>query len=64
MSGLFSRPSAPKPPPVVDPADTANRAANVRLRRLNEGGAGSTMLTARMGGRQGAAPRATVTGMG
>lgn len=64
MSGLFSRPKAPEPPPVVDPADTRNRAANVRLRRLNEGGAGSTMLTARMNGQGAGAPRATVTGMG
>ncbi len=63
MSGLFSRPDAPKPPPVVDPADVKNRAANNRLRRLNEGGSGTTMLTARMNG-SGTAPRATVTGMG
>lgn len=63
MSGLFSRPAAPKPPAQVDPADVKNRAGNVRLRRLNEGGSGTTALTARMNGT-GTAPRATVTGMG
>lgn len=59
MSGLFKMPKAPKAKPGVDPADTANRRGNVRLARLNEGGAASTILTDAMSGG-----RASLTGMG
>lgn len=56
MSGLF-KPKVPKAKAAVDAADTANRRANLRTQRLQEGGSSSTILTDAMG-------RATLTGMG
>jgi len=62
MSGLFSKPKVPKARPGPDPSDTANRRALLRNARLNEGGAGSTILTDAMA--KAAPPRSSVTGMG
>lgn len=42
---FLRRPKVEAPPPPVDPADTANRADQVRQRRLRSGGRASTFLT-------------------
>lgn len=57
MGSLF-RPKAPKPQPVVDPNDVANRKGEVRLRRMGSGGSASTILTDAVERR-----RQTVVGM-
>ena len=64
MGSLFSRPKPPKPTPVVDPNDVANRRGEARLRRLNSEGAASTILTDAMERRAAANPRQTLVGMG
>jgi hypothetical protein len=64
MGSLF-RPKAPKPDPVVDPNDVANRKGEARLRRLNSGGSASTILTDAMEARASGQPiRQALVGMG
>lgn len=63
MASLF-RPKAPKPDPVVDPNDVANRRGEARLRKLASGGSSSTILTDAMEKRSASAPRQTLVGMG
>lgn len=64
MSALFKQPKVPEATPGVDAAETENRKAEARLRRLRSGGNASTILTDAMTSGGSAAPRATVTGMG
>lgn len=65
MSALFKQPKVPTPPPTVDPTQTENRKADIRLLRLRQGGSGSTMLTSAMPSSAGnGGPRSTLTGMG
>lgn len=63
MGSLFGRPKPPKPTPVVDPNDVANRKGEARLRRLATGGSASTILTDAIERRQAASPRQSVVGM-
>lgn len=59
----FLRRSKVTPPPApVDPADTANRADQVRLRRLRQGGRASTVLSEMAAGPAPTGPRPTLTG--
>jgi hypothetical protein len=65
MSGIFTQPKVPRPTPVVNPEDTANRAAATRLRQLSGQGANSTALSSWASGSQtGGQAAPTLTGMG
>lgn len=62
MSGLFGGPSPPKPLPVVNPADTANRINAGLVRRLQAGGSNADQVSAQTAPT--AAPRMpTLTGL-
>jgi hypothetical protein len=48
MAGLFGGPDPPKPLPVVNPADTANRAGAALQRRLQAGGTNADQVSQQM----------------
>lgn len=62
MAGLFG-PSVPKPIPVVNPADTANRLNSALANRLQAGGANADATSSSMGGNVGGGRAPTLTGL-
>lgn len=61
---FLRRPKVTPPPRPVDPADTANRADQVRQKRLRGGGTASTFLSQAVAEAAVAGPRPTLTGTG
>lgn len=59
---FLRRPKVTEPPRPIDPADTANRADQVRQKRLRGGGTASTFLSQAVGETAVAGPRPTLTG--
>lgn len=51
-----------EPPAPIDPADTANRADQVRQRRLRQGGRASTFLTSAVADGAATGGKPTLTG--
>lgn len=61
---FLRRPKVTEPPKPIDLADTANRADQVRRRRLQTGGRASTFLSQVTADAAVAAPKPTLTGAG
>ena len=59
---FLRRPKVTEPPRPIDPADTANRADQVRQKRLRTGGRASTFLSQAVAEAAVAGPRPTLTG--
>lgn len=59
---FLRRAKVTEPPRPIDPADTANRADQVRQRRLRAGGRASTFLSQAVAETATAGPRPTLTG--